>query len=140
MEIRCYAHGEGDFWYRMGPFLASAAVRRELGAAISSDESTTWWLAVDDDGRTLGFVAARRRGKVWEFRHDYVVPEARGKDVYRTLFRARLEACSQSGPAIAKATVNARSLPMYQEHGFVPVSQRGQYTVVQKELKTHEPV
>src|SRR5690606_24791676 len=37
LEIRRYAHGEGDFWYRMGPFLASAAVRRELGAPISSD-------------------------------------------------------------------------------------------------------
>src|SRR5690606_14480012 len=54
MEIRQYKHGEGDFWQRMGPFLASAAVRRELGAPITSDETTTWWLAVDGDW-TLGF-------------------------------------------------------------------------------------
>lgn len=140
MEIRRYAHGEGDFWYRMGPFLASAAVRRELGAPISSDENTTWWLAIDDANNTIGFVAAHSRKGVWEFRHDYVVPDARGMDVYRALFRARLEACSQSGASMAKATVNARSLPIYREHGFVPVSQRGQYTVVQKELKAHEPV
>ena len=138
MEIRQYKHGEGDFWQRMGPFLASAAVRRELGAPITSDETTTWWLAVDGD-RTLGFVSARLRGGTWEFRHDYVTPEVRGQGVYRALFRARLDACAQTG-GIAKATVNARSLPLYQEHGFEPVAQRGQYTIVQKELTVHDPV
>lgn len=140
MEIRCYAHGEGDFWYRMGPFLASAAVRRELGAPITSDENTRWWLAIDADGHTVGFVAARVRKDTWEFRHDYVTPEARGRDIYRALFQARHEAWIQSGAAVARATVNARSLPLYQEYGFVPVAQRGHYTVVQKERKTHEPV
>src|SRR5690606_34498153 len=116
MEIRQYKHGEGDFWQRMGPFLASAAVRRELGAPITSDETTTWWLALDGE-QTLGFVAARRRAGGWEFRHDYVVLEAREQGVYRALFQARLESCAQTGGTV-RATVNERSLPLYLQFGF----------------------
>lgn len=139
MEIRQYSHGEGDFWQRMGPFLASAAVRRELGVPITSDETTTWWLAIDGE-QTIGFVAARMRKNVCEFRHDYVIPEARESGVYRALFKARLEWAAQSEASVAKSTVNARSLPLYKEHGFDPISRRGQYTVVEKELKNHESV
>lgn len=140
MEIRRYEHGEGDLWQRVGSLLVSAAVRRELGAPISSDESTVWWLAINEAGETVGFVTARRREGVWEFRHDYVVPAARGQGVYEQLFQARLQEWLASKAQAARATVNERSLSVYQRHGFRPIGQRGQYTVVQRERGTNEPV
>lgn len=138
MKIVRYRHGEGDFWQRMGPFLVSAAVRRELGVPITSDEETEWWLAIGEDDRTIGFAAARRRKDVCELRHAYVIPEARGKGVYRRLCEARLEACRNSNSRVARCTVNEKSLPIYLELGFKPVSTRGQYTTVEKELEARE--
>lgn len=140
MEIRRYEHGEGDLWQRVGAFLVSAAVRRELGAPITSDETTVWWLAINETGETIGFVTARRRKDLWEFRHDYVTPTARGQGVYDQLFEARLWEWLASRTSVARATVNERSLPMYERHGFRPVGQRGQYVVVQREREEYEPV
>lgn len=140
MEIRRYEHGEGDLWQRVGQFLVSAAVRRELGTPITSDESTVWWVAVNEAGETVGFVTARRRKDVWEFRHDYVASAARGRGVYEQLFEARLREWLASEASMARATVNERSLPLYQRHGFKPVGQRGQYVVVQREREEHESV
>lgn len=134
LRIVRYQHGEGDFWQRMGPFLVSSAVRRELGTAITSDEHTVWWLAIDDENRAIGFAAARCRKDVCEMRHAYVIPEARGQGVYHALCEARLSECREWGARIARATVNARSLPVYLDLGFRPVSTRGQYTIVEKEL------
>lgn len=140
MEIRRYEHGEGDLWQRVGQFLVSAAVRRELGAPITSDESTVWWVAVNETGETVGFVTARRRKDVWELRHDYVTPVARGQGVYEQLFRARLQEWSDSEAPAARATVNERSLRMYEWHGFKPIGQRGQYVIVQREREGNESV
>lgn len=140
MEIRRYEHGEGDLWQRVGAFLVSTAVRRELGGPISSDETTVWWLAIDDDGDTVGFVTARRRKDVWEFRHDYVTPSARGKGVYERLFRSRLQEWIASGAPAARATVNEHSLSVYEHYGFKAVGQRGKYVVVQRESDGNEPI
>lgn len=137
MKIVRYQHGEGDFWYRMGPFLASASVRRELGVPITSDKDMVWWLAIDNDGQTIGFAAAKLRKDVCEMRHAYVVPEARGKGVYHALCQARLEECQKWEAKVARSTVNEYSLPVFLELGFKPVSNRGKkYTVVEKELIT----
>lgn len=140
VQIRRYAHGEGDFWHRMGPFLASAAVRRELGGPITSDEATEWWIAIDDQSETIGFAAARHRKDVWELRHAYVVSEWRGRGVYHSLCQLRLNAGRETGAKVARTTVNEHSLPVYLELGFREVSSRGRYTVVEKELTVDEPV
>ena len=137
MNVKRYAHGEGDFWQRMGPFLASAQVRRELGVAITSDEKTVWWLAIDGSD-ILGFCAARVQGDVCHLRHDYVVPGARGNGIYRALFSARLEGCQGMGK-VMRATVSKNSLPQYLGSGFVATGTRGQYTIVERGV-THGSV
>lgn len=133
-----YEHGEGDFWQRMGPFLASAAVRRELGIPITSDEDTAWWLAIGKDGQTLGFAAARRKGDVCEMRHAYVVPEARGHGIYRQLCAERLAECSTWGCRLARSTVKTKNQGLFETLGFRAVATRGQYTVMEKELDTND--
>lgn len=130
MEIRMYRHGEGDFWQRMGPFMASAAVRRELGAPISSDEKTLWWLAINKAGETVGFVAAHLTKSGAQLRHDYVVPQAREQGVYRALAEARMAYLKEQGVKSARATVNGNSLPVYTSLGFREVSRRGKWVVV----------
>lgn len=129
-KIALYRHGEADFWQRMGPMFASAQVRRELGAAMTSDESYVWWVALDGDV-VAGFAAMEVGKGVCHLRHAYVDAAYRGQGLYRRLFDARLAAAVETGLRI-RVVVNARSLAMAQEHGFVEVGRRGQYTVMER--------
>jgi GNAT superfamily N-acetyltransferase len=137
MEIRQFTQNDSGFWQLMGPFLVDNQVRKELGMAISSDSSYTWFLAVLDS-QCIGFCAAKRinsatyfNGDGFEFRHRYVKRGYRGKGIGRKLMDARLEFADGSN---IKSTVTPGSQATYERLGFKKVSQKGKYPLMVKVL------
>ena len=129
MKIKRYGHGEGDFWSMMGPFFASAKVRRELGGAMSSDENYTWWVAIDDNSQVAGFVAVEIKDNKAVFHHGYVAPDHRDNQVYRSLFLERLKYTKDRVIKI-KVTVAQSNVDIFLENGFVETKRNGQYHVL----------
>ena len=136
MIIEVHDHDDGDerLWCKLGRFFANSACRRELGGFVSSDASHTWWLALDKDDMVIAFCAARRRknGKV-VLTYSYVLPEHRGRGVYRTLFERRLaDVAGWPDVTLLEAAVNSSSMPLFVAAGFKAVGKRGGFTVVQR--------
>ena len=126
MEIKQYAHGEGDFWCKMGPFFASRQVRNELGIAMSSDESYTWFVAFNGD-EVVGFAAVEITGGTAVLRHAYVNPANRANGIYAKMLEARMVS-GKGRASLIKVTANVDSIEHLRGHGFTAVSTRGQYT------------
>jgi GNAT superfamily N-acetyltransferase len=133
MKIQKMKQEDEGFWQLMGPYLVSNDVRKELGMAISSDTSYTWFLAVED-GKCIGFCAAKEinsatyfKGPGLEFRHRYVDPDRRGNGIGKKLMEARLKFAEGRN---VKATVTPDSQPTYEKLGFKKVFQRGQYPLM----------
>jgi len=133
MKIKVMKQDDEGFWQLMGPHLVSNAVRKELGMAISSDLSYTWFLAVED-GKCIGFCAAKEinsatyfKGPGLEFRHRYVDPSHRGNGVGKKLMEARLKFAEGRN---VKAVVIPDSQSTYEKLGFKKVFQRGQYPLM----------
>lgn len=56
MIIQKFNQEDPDFWLLMGRNFASASIRKELGVSMSSDESYSWLLAMEE-GKVVGFCA-----------------------------------------------------------------------------------
>ncbi len=137
ITIQKYAHGEGDFWQRMGPYFASARVQRELGVRMSSDEAHTWWVAVDEEGEVAGFAAAEaQKNGIVVLRHAWVRPEHRENGIYERLFDRRLADLREAGHTHFRVTTKGEALKLIERKGFEETGGRGSYTTL--ELKVDE--
>lgn len=127
MIIQQYAHGEKDFWQVMGPSFASARVQRELGVPMTSDDDTTWFVAMDG-GEVAGFAAVRlAKAGVAELRHAYVWEPHRQQGLYKQLLDARLQFARQAGCTAARATVAPALQQHYADAGFTETRRQGRY-------------
>ena len=135
MKIVQYAHGEGDFWQVMGPSFASAKVQRELGVPMTSDESTTWFVAKDGND-VAGFGAVRMlKSGVAELRHAYVFEPYRQQGIYAQLLDARLQFARQAGATSCRATVAPALQQHYAGAGFTETRLQGRYVHFEMRLE-----
>jgi len=134
ITIQAYRQAEGDFWNRMGPFLVDVAVQKEFGGAIASTPGTTWWLAGDGTGKTIGFGAVEINGYNAKLRYGYAVPAAREQGLYRQLLTARLDACKAANCKTARAEVREANLQDYLSLGFRVTSKSVGFTKVELRL------
>lgn len=127
MKIQQYGHGELNFWQVMGPNFASAKVQRDLGVPMTSDEATTWFVAMD--GETVaGFAAVRlTKSGVAELKHAYVFEPYRQQGVYAQLLDARLRFARQVGATSCRATVAPAIQQHYADAGFTETRRQGRY-------------
>lgn len=124
VTIEHYEHGP-KLWPRLGPFLASRSVHRELGGPILSAPATHWWVALE--GRqVVGFASLRvTRTALW---HDvtYVVPEARHRGTHASLAAARDAYAAEHHPDLpARVATCAERWHHYVERGWAVASERG---------------
>jgi GNAT superfamily N-acetyltransferase len=123
--IQKFNQEDPDFWLLMGRNFASAAIRRELGVPMSSDESYLWLLAMES-GKVIGFCAIATNKKGDTIRHLYVVAEKRGQGIGGKLIK---KAASTKSPKVA--TVSSKCLSLWSRCGFSPTgAERGQYVEV----------
>ena len=135
MKIKKYDHAQRGFWQRMGPFFASASVQRELGVRMTSDDSYTWWLALDESSGVAGFAAAEeQKNGVVILRHAWVRREHRENGIYEDLFDRRLSDLKDAGHDRFRVTTKGNALELIKRKGFEEAGGRGSYTTL--ELKT----
>lgn len=121
--VQKITQSEEGFWDLMGPFFASALVKRELGVAMSSDESYTWFLAIAH-GEVQGFCAVTNEKKGSRLRHVYVVPEHRHNGVATQVIGVAIT----SSPKPIVVTVKGSEVGFYKKFGFTLTDKkRGQY-------------
>lgn len=110
-----------QFYTIMGRFLARREIVKELGAPLWDDDGKLWWVAFVN-GKVGGFAAVRGPFLCSAF----VLPEYRGKGVYRALVDVRLRETTGSLRAVATdAATHALS-----QAGFRFVETRGRFSVM----------
>lgn len=117
MKIEKWTHKKWEFWNALGPFFASASVRRELGAPMNSDDDTVWLIAFE--GKTVIGFAAVRGG---EIHHEWLDEDHRTKANWMKLLK---EVRAAGGTAV---TASESLKGYYKALGFEEAGQRGKYT------------
>lgn len=123
VQVKSFNQSGKGFWSLMGPMFASALVKRELGISMSSDETYTWFLALD--GRQLiGFCAVTPEKSGSRLRHVYVLPEFRDSGVATQLVEAAIAASEKP----LHLSVRKDEADFYEKFGFASTGKaRGQY-------------
>ena len=119
------------FWDMMGPFFASRAIRKELGAAMSSDENYTWFVARRGED-VAGFLALDASGGRATLRHVYTVPGHRGHGIVRELLDL-CEAHAFGDASLEYLTVVTNNAEMFEKRGYMHTGRRGRYAVMRRE-------
>lgn len=117
MKIEHWTHKKWEFWNTLGPFFASAVIRRELGAPMTSDDSTTWLIAFESK-EVVGFAAVRNA----EIHHEWLHADHRTKANWLKLLK---EAKAAGG---LNVTASEALKPHYEAIGFKETTQRGKYS------------
>lgn len=121
-------HGDARLWPLLGPFLCDRAVHKELGSPLYSGKGVTWFFALDDEGRVLGFVSLCVTSTGLWHDHDYVVPGRRGKGVHARLAKLRdkrIEEIASDLPE--KVAVPRHRWKHYRQRGWKVASERGSW-------------
>lgn len=139
MRIEKHVHDNTDerLWGKIGCYLVTPAIHKALGGYVVSNQDCTWWIALDENDQAIGFCMARRHknGKV-VLTYAYVVPEHRGTGLYEQLFDERLrEILSWPDITLLESAVNDRSDRIFLDNGFVPTDQRGDFMIMQREVR-----
>lgn len=87
-HVEVIQHGDQRLWPLLGPFMCSREVHKELGGPIYSNDGVTWFLAVER-GDVVGFCATRETTAALWYDYAYVVPNRRGKGVFKRLAKER---------------------------------------------------
>ncbi|MDX2036385.1 MAG: GNAT family N-acetyltransferase [Isosphaeraceae bacterium] len=114
-----------------GKQLDRVVLTRGVAAAIADPDRLHYWVAVDrDSGRVLGQAAVTREwsdwrgGWIWWFQSVYVVADARGRGVFRTLHaHVRNQAIAAEdviGLRLYVEVHNHRAQAAYRALGFEP--------------------
>lgn len=122
IDVQLFNQADKAFWEIMGPWFASAKLKRDLGIAMSSDDSYLWFIAFSDR-RLVGFCAVVPRKKSAELKHLYVLSEAQSMGVETQLLGMAIASTASA----LKATVRKDELPHYEKQGFKVTSNRGSY-------------
>ena len=131
--VKLYKHADDELWRRIGRYFADRKIRRDLGGPMSSDDTYTWWIA-EKDGAVAGFAAIEAGKSAMILRHSYVLAPHRGNGVYAALLAARIAFAKAAAAKLIRTTATSMSLPKLLKAGFTAISDRGQYTVVERAL------
>lgn len=125
VQIKQFNQEQPGFWDLMGRYFASAQVQKDLGIPMVSDETHTWFVAVQGD-QVLGFAALVPSKKAAQIRRDYVLPEYRDSDLHRQLLAAAIASDMAKGRPIL-GSANPTQVATYKSLGFVEDATVGQY-------------
>lgn len=129
VKVERYNQEDEGFWGLMGRYFASAKVKRELGVAMSSDETYSWFVAFKD-GDLAGFCAMSPEKHGSRLRHVYVLPEHRSNGIATQLVGVAIA----GSPKPIALTVRKSEAAFYSRFEFKPNGKtRGQYIDLVKE-------
>lgn len=79
-----------------------------------------WWVAMDRKDRVVGVVGLTHLGNALRFKSDAVLPEYRGRGIYRTLTVMRFNWAMDTDVQRFTAFASPMSRPMFLKLGFKP--------------------
>ncbi len=123
IEIDSIDNTSAAFYDLIGPFLARRSIEKEVGGRMYDDDGKTWFIATIN-AKIVGFCAGIPRGKEVHFVSAYVLPDYRGKSVYRTLCTAR-DAFFAGKPA--RVTCKASNAAFLRSLGFKTKRKKGSF-------------
>lgn len=128
ITVQKYSQTDEGFWKLMGPMFASALIKRELGVAMSSDETYSWFLAFTGH-QFAGFCALTPEKQGSRLRHVYALPDFRSNGVATQLIGSAIAA----SPKPIVLTVKGSEAGFYKRFGFQETNKkRGQYVEMVK--------
>jgi GNAT superfamily N-acetyltransferase len=122
IEIDSIDNTSAAFYNLIGPFLARRSIEKEVGGRMYDDDGKTWFLATIN-AKVVGFCAGIPRRQDVHFVSAYVLPDYRGKGVYRKLCDAR-DAFFAGKPA--RVTCKKENLKHLRSLGFKLKRKKGE--------------
>ena len=133
--VAVYEDRPKQFWQDMGPFFGSKSVRKEMPYLV--DDTGYVWFLVSVHGKVLGFASCHIDKKHVGHLHGlYVVPELRKNGVASQLVKSRIGYLMSKNILLARTTVNDKSAPLLERHGFIEKSKKGSYKVMEAVIES----
>lgn len=114
----------------VGEFCASASIRSDMGAPISSAQGDTWLVAKSGEA-VVGFCIVSQQKNGIAKLHGLFAPSA---DAANKLLAAAVKAAKNAGATGMTHTAAAAHVAPLKKHGWVAGPARGQYVTYTKEL------
>lgn len=131
--MRAAEDGE-KFYAKVGHFLASKAVRKEIGGyPIDNEPDWTWIVA--QEKRTfgvVGFISLAPAGDTLEIRVFYVEEKYRKQHVATTLIEKAEHYAKHEGYKAISANVTGAGHALLEKLGYVAVRERGNWRIMKK--------
>jgi GNAT superfamily N-acetyltransferase len=100
-------------------FIPSKELKAIKGLTWAGDENHLWYVAYEGD-KQIGCVGMFIKDGTARFKTDAVLPDYRGRGVYRALFALRESLALSKGASGATTFSNADSRATYTKNGFTP--------------------
>jgi len=120
------------FWEHIGPIIANRQHIQEIGSNIYTEENKIWFLGFDIKTEFfIGFCALSIDKKTAHLKHDFILPEFRGKGFYSELYQNRLNWIKEKYSELTIKTViyDDKSIHLAIKHGLILSSLKGKYLV-----------
>ena len=120
------------FWEHIGPVIANRKYIQEIGENIYQEEGKVWFLGFDIKTELfIGFCALSVDRKTAHLRHDFILPEFRGKGFYSELYQNRLNWIKEKHSKLTIKTViyDDKSIHLAIKNSLTLSSQKGRYLV-----------
>lgn len=98
--------------------------RRDILSALGDpkmcwDDCDVWWVCYERRSRVVrGFAGVKVRGRIGYLRHSYVMPECRGRGIYRYLLYLREHYLSGHGVTEIRCVATPMSAPLLERSGY----------------------
>jgi len=123
------------FWEYIGPVIANRQYMQEMGGNIYTEDNKMWFLGFDiETDLFIGFCALSVDKKTAHLKHDFILPEFRGKGFYSELYQTRLSWIKVKHSELNIKTViyDDKSIHLAKKHKLTLSSQKGRYLVYTK--------
>ena len=122
--------GNPDYQH-IGPLIASKAVRDELNDNIFDNENVVWFSIFVP--AFAGFCCLEAAKKI-NLKHEYIMPEYRGRGYYSILFQERDNYIQANYPDVTQRIVTRSNIVIKKvtESGFKLTGRRGTYYVLER--------
>lgn len=119
VKIDVYEKIDNDFYIKIGPFLGSYEIYKELCYPLIVYKESIWSVALVDN-KVVGFGCLFKKGDKIYFENGYVLPEYRNQGIYKKLIAERIEYVKTNyrNIKIIMANCTLDSFHAYKQNGF----------------------
>jgi len=125
------------FWPNIGPLITDRGIIKELGNNIYHEPNKIWFLGFLNND-IIGFCALSATLKTATLKHDFILPDYRGKGFYSVLYDYRLNYLKTDYPDLCIKTtiIKKESIYLAIKNGLELIHTRGKYSIYGGNINT----